>query len=176
MLCLFEIICFLIMCFSFLWMFWSFMEEEPFQIMLSITLCIVTGYFVFSDKTKNLEFEVFEDRMNVYSVANNNEPFRLNFNVKTVEDEDGNIFIATGGEPRLSFYVDSADGNGRELVTMFADSITMKKTAENEVPYITLTYKYVKTGNFWYKASKQPFENKVWWTLYLPDNAIVKEQ
>ena len=114
--------------------------------------------------------------MNVYSAGSTNEPFKLDFKVNVVENEDGDVYIPQGGDPRLTFYVDSADGSCRERVTMLADAITIKSLESNEHPYLTLTYKYVKKGNFWYNTSMKPYDGKVWWTLYIPKDAIVKEQ
>ena len=159
-----------------IWAIYGFMEDLLGHVFMAILFGGACCFLFFSNKTNGVEFEVFEDRMNVYSAGSINEPFKLDFKVKVVENEDGDVYIPTGEDPRLAFYVDSADGSCREKVTMFADAITIKSLESNEHPHLTLTYKYVKKGNFWYNTSMKPYDGKVWWTLYLPDNAIVKEQ
>ena len=160
----------------FIWVIYGFIGQEMGHIFMSIFLGGVCCFLFFSNKTNGVEFEVFEDRMNVYSTGSTDEPFKLDFKVKVVENEDGDVYIPTGEDPRLAFYVDSADGSCRERVTLLADSITMKSLESDEHPHLTLTYKYVKKGNFWYNASMKPHDGKVWWTLYIPKDAIVKEQ
>ena len=139
-------------------------------------IMLTLSYFMF----RKVDVEVSEvSRCTpIYSIGDNST-FTIGVINKTstlTDDETGELYDVYADQPRFTFLVDNKEGTGRVTATVPSDGVAVENTDTNETPCIVLKYNKVVKGNYFYPVSNKPYGGKVWWSIHIPMDAVIKEQ